>query len=278
MHRGRDQLQVVLFEPFQRIGQILLLQAAEQHQVGNEENAAGGVLEHLVGQRRTRCRQIEPRHLRRLQGARADFGDAAGGALEQQDRGLGRGLFDTLPQILEQRRARKGVERDRRFLRRDFVLERFLDRRQQLLQRNRLFKEIDGADACRFDGRVDRSVAGHHHHRHVQQAARRPFLEQRDAIRIRHPDVEQHQVGAHLAADPARFGGVLGQRDAVPLVGQDLREKFANAHFIIDHQYFRHVLFSSSLYCFFYSYSDARRKRMLTSAPVGCRLLMRIRP
>ena len=41
MHRGRDQLQVVLFEPFQRISQVLLLQAAEQHQIGNEENAAG---------------------------------------------------------------------------------------------------------------------------------------------------------------------------------------------------------------------------------------------
>ena len=79
-------------------------------------------------------------------------------------------------------------------------LQRAPDRREQLLQRDRLFEEIEGADARRLDRGVDGAVARHHHHRHRQLARARPLLEQRDAVGVGHPDVEQHQVRPRAAA------------------------------------------------------------------------------
>jgi hypothetical protein len=66
---------------------------------------------------------------------------------------------------------------------------------EQLLQRDRLFQEVQRADAGGFDGGIDGGVAGHHDDRHGQQAVALPFLEQRDAVGIGHPDIEQHEVG-----------------------------------------------------------------------------------
>jgi hypothetical protein len=52
----------------------------------------------------------------------------------------------------------------------------------------------------RLDRGVDRAVAAHHDHRHRQLRRRTPFLEQRDAVDIRHPDVEQDEIGADSLA------------------------------------------------------------------------------
>ena len=76
-------MQAVVVHPFQRERQILLLQATEQRQVGDEQHAASRVLEHFLRQRRTGGGHVEPGGLRRLQSTRTDFRDAAGGALEQ---------------------------------------------------------------------------------------------------------------------------------------------------------------------------------------------------
>ena len=48
--------------------------------------------------------------------------------------------------------------------------------------------------------------------------------------------VEQNEVGAQLAADPACGGGMLGQPDIVALVDQDLRKQFANADLVVNDQ------------------------------------------
>jgi hypothetical protein len=69
----------------------------------------------------------------------------------------------------------------------------------------------------------------------------RPFLEQRDAIGIRHPDVEQDQVGTPGLARRARLGRILGELHVMALVAQDFRQQLAYPDLVIDHQYLRHV-------------------------------------
>jgi hypothetical protein len=46
----------------------------------------------------------------------------------------------------------------------------------------------------------------HHDHRHRQLAGRRPLLEQRDAVDVGHPDVEQDQVDTVAIAKLASLG------------------------------------------------------------------------
>jgi hypothetical protein len=70
-----------------------------------------------------------------------------------------------------------------------------LDRAQQLGQRQRLLDEIESAQARSLDGGLDRTVAGHHDHRAVVAVGHRPFAQQGDAVGIRHPDIQQHEVG-----------------------------------------------------------------------------------
>jgi hypothetical protein len=67
-----------------------------------------------------------------------------------------------------------------------------------------------------------------------------PFLEQRDAVGIGHPDVEQHHVWAPGLARGARLGGVFRQQDIVTLVAQDLEQQLAYPDFVVHHQYLRH--------------------------------------
>jgi hypothetical protein len=92
-----------------------------------------------------------------------------------------------------------------------------------------------------LDRRVDGAVPAHHHHRHRQQAGARPFLEQGDAVDVGHPDVEQHQVGAHALARRAGLRRVLRQLDGVPLVAEDLREQAADAEFVVNNKDGRHT-------------------------------------
>ena len=76
----------------------------------------------------------------------------------------------------------------------------------------------------------------------VSSPAARPLLEQRDAVGVGHPDVEQHEVGARaLARRRARFARVLGQPHLVAFVAQDLRQQLADAHFVVDDQDLVHI-------------------------------------
>ena len=61
---------------------------------------------------------------------------------------------------------------------------------------------------------VDGAVPAHHDHRHRQHAGA-PFLEQRDAVDVGHPDVQQHQVGRSRSRG-ARLRGVLRQSTVWP--------------------------------------------------------------
>jgi hypothetical protein len=121
-----------------------------------------------------------------------------------------------------------------------------LDRLQQLLQRDRFLEEVERADARRLDRGVDRRVSGHHDHGHRQLAAGRPLLEQRHAVGVRHPDVEQHQVDRVVLAQLACLPSAVGKQHRVALVAEDLGQQFSNAHFVVNNQYFRHVFLLSS--------------------------------
>ena len=69
------------------------------------------------------------------------------------------------------------------------------DRLQQLLERDGFLEEGRGADSCGLKGLIMVDMATHHDHGHAQQARGGPFLEQGDTIGVRHPDIQQHQMG-----------------------------------------------------------------------------------
>jgi hypothetical protein len=72
--------------------------------------------------------------------------------------------------------------------------------------------------------------------RHINVAVDRPLLEERDAIGIGHPDVEQHQIDALTRANRTRFARAVGKQDSVSFITQDFGQQFADADFIIDHE------------------------------------------
>jgi hypothetical protein len=74
----------------------------------------------------------------------------------------------------------------------------------------------------------------HHDHRHRQLRGRAPLLEQRDAVDVGHPDVEQDEVGPDALAAGARLRGVLRELDRVAFVGEDLRQQRPNPQFVVD--------------------------------------------
>src|SRR5690606_31427690 len=82
--------------------------------------------------------------------------------------------------------------------------------------------------------------------RHVEQPLRAPFLEQADAVGVRHPDVQQHQVGARAQARGACLRGIFGQLDRVSFIVKNLGQEFANADFVVNHQNSGH---KPSTYC-----------------------------
>ena len=114
---------------------------------------------------------------------------------------------------------------------------------QQLLHGDRLFQEGLGAELGGFHGGVDGAVSRHHDHGHRELTAGGPLLEQRDAVGVGHPDVEQHEVRTRLRALGAGLPRVLGQPDLITFIAQNLRQEFAYPDFIVDNQYLLHKFF-----------------------------------
>ncbi|MCY1238882.1 hypothetical protein D9M72_516410 [compost metagenome] len=152
--------------------------------------------------------------------------------------GLGGGLGHGVGQTGFGRRRRDGRGGGGRAAARAFDAagQALLDRGQQLLQCDRLLKEIERADLGRLDRRVDGGVARHHDDGHRQLSLRGPFLEQGHAIGIGHPDIEQHEVGRTRRAVFARLQRVLREFNHVAFVAEDLREQFPDSHFVIDYE------------------------------------------
>jgi len=122
-------------------------------------------------------------------------------------------------------------------------LDRLVDRIDQLGQSHRLFQKIDCAEPGGLDCSIDGAMSRHHDDRHGELATARPFLEQRHAVSIRHPDIEQHQVRASLRSKGTCRLGVFRQVHVIALIGEDFRQQFTNAHFVVhDENMPAHVL------------------------------------
>ena len=176
--------------------------------------------------------------------ARERFAPRARLADDQHRRLVRSDLLNLLAQrvhraALADRRDQRRHERAARLAAVATGIERALDRAQELGERQRLLDEIERAEPRRFDRGLDRAVAGHHHDRAGRAVRLRPFAQQRDAVGVRHPDVQQHQVGIVLRADGARLGGVRGDVYFVAFVREDLLQEPADLGFIIDDQYAR---------------------------------------
>ena len=176
-----------------------------------------------------------------VQVAREGFAPGAGLADQQHRRGIARDLLQLGAQLLHDAAlADRDGERCAEELAGLAVaaagIERALHGAQQLGQRQRLLHEIEGAQARRLDRGLDRAVTGHHDHRAAVGGAGRPLAQQRDAVDVGHPDVEQHQVGYLPGARGARLRGVGGHVDLVALLGEDLLEQTADVRFVIDHE------------------------------------------
>src|SRR6185295_1379204 len=63
-----------------------------------------------------------------------------------------------------------------------------------------------------------------------------PLPQQRDAVDVRHPDVEQHEVGGLLRAGCAGLRRIRGDVHLVPFLGEDLLQERTDVRFVIDDQ------------------------------------------
>src|SRR6185369_13959123 len=118
-------------------------------------------------------------------------------------------------------------------------VQRALDGAQQLGERQRLLDEIEGTEPRRFDGGLDRTMTRHHHDGAGRAVRLRPLAQQRDAVCVGHPDVQQHEVGVVLRADRARLGSVRGNVYFIAFVREDLLQEPADFGFIVDDKYAR---------------------------------------
>ncbi len=89
------------------------------------------------------------------------------------------------------------------------------------------------AQAGCFHRGFDRPVAGHDDHR-ARQAAGGPFLEQRNAVDVRHPDVEQDEIRLVTGKNRPCRGAVLSDGNAVTLVFQDFGNQFPYVGLVVD--------------------------------------------
>ncbi|MPN11711.1 hypothetical protein SDC9_159018 [bioreactor metagenome] len=110
-----------------------------------------------------------------------------------------------------------------------------LHRLEQLLHRDGLFEEGQCTDARGLDGRFDGRMTAHHDDGHGELAGRGPFLEQGDAVGIRHPDVQQHQIVVVGCPGYACLRGVLRHVHTMTFVVEDFRQQIPDPQFVVDH-------------------------------------------
>ena len=106
------------------------------------------------------------------------------------------------------------------------------------MQADRFLEEIECADLRGLDCGLDRAVPRHHDHGHRELARCRPLPQQRDAVGIRHPDIEQHERWPLPGAIGAGGSRIFGETHAIAFVLEDLGQELANADFVVDDENF----------------------------------------
>ena len=153
-----------------------------------------------------------------------------------------RGFLDLAPQLLDRGAFADQVEAGLDPLAELDVLllelllaERVLDGQDDLLQRERLFEEIERAELGGRDGRLDGPVAGDDHD--LRALVRGPDpLQDVEAVHLGEPDVEQHEAEV-LGLEQGQPGlARLGRPDDEALVLEDALERGPDARFVVDDQ------------------------------------------
>jgi hypothetical protein len=254
--REAHHAHLVLLGARQQELEIALLPASKPRQVRQEQDSARRLGQQIRRRLAEELGAGQERRRRRREQAREKLRPHAALAAQRERRGRLRQLRQPLLRLGKRGRASERRERERRRGRGLRAAQRALHGREQSLQRDRLLEEVERADPGRLDGGLDGGMAGHHHDRHGELAARGPFLQKRDAVGVRHPDVEQHQVRTSALAQATRFAGAFGKQHLVPLVGEDLGEQLADSDLVVDDQDLRHRYAAL-----------ARGSRTLTDAP-----------
>ncbi len=148
-------------------------------------------------------------------------------------------------------------------------------RPQQFGQRQRFFDEIEGPQARGLHGGLHRAVTGHHDHRAVVAVGGRPFPQQGDAVGVRHPDIQEHEVGDLGGPRRPGLGGVRRHIHLVPLFGENLFQQPADIRLVVHHQYSRSG-HTRSLLCSLLRASRTPTERALS--PSGNRIRTRAPP
>src|SRR5213596_4225104 len=219
----RYQLHVALFRARCEKRQVLLLVPRQHREFPDEQHAAGNLLQQILRRFVEGVRRIDPGRVGLLQIARIELRHHTSFAAQQHRCAGGRNPRQALLQLDDDHRAAEIRDAERHHRARLPCAQCTLYGREQLLQRDRFFQEIHCADACRLHGRVDGAVTRHHDHWHGELAPGGPFLQERNAVRVGHPNIEQHEVWSSLRAQRARRGGILGKLHRVPFVGEDFR-------------------------------------------------------
>ena len=125
------------------------------------------------------------------------------------------------------------------FPRQPVSIQRSLHGQQHFSHGQRLLDEVVSAQPGRFHRSFHRAVPGHHDNRTGQMIALAPFLEQADAVGVRHPDIQQDQIGTLDAAGLASRSGVFRNRDHIAFIFQNVPDQVADIRFIINDQNIR---------------------------------------
>ena len=112
-------------------------------------------------------------------------------------------------------------------------LERLLDQQRDLVEIERLVRVVIRALLHRLDGQVRRSTCAVSRMTSVSGSRSLMRLSTDEAVAVRQPVVEQHQIDAVLALRE-RAGGRVGLDDAVAFVGQPLVQREANQRLVVD--------------------------------------------
>ena len=120
-------------------------------------------------------------------------------------------------------------------------LQRVLDRQQELLRGDRLFEEVQGAQARRADGHVDGRLAGHHddrrHHAKLPQIG-----EHRQTVLAGHHHVRKDDVEPLLLQQRDRPGGVVADDRLVAGQPEGARDGRQRRRVVVDDQHTDHAL------------------------------------
>lgn len=114
--------------------------------------------------------------------------------------------------------------------------EGVLDDEQEAIGGEGFFKEVDGAEARGFDGRVDRRVAAHHDDGDVVVRGAEA-LEERDAVAVGERHIEERDVVASLAEFFFGDADTAGDIDRITFKGEGFLKRGQDRLFVVENQH-----------------------------------------